>query len=140
MLKKILILVLALAISMTGAINAFAAEDKKTDIEMSGKTIELSAKVWDGELFLPLRVISEELGYDVQWFGEKKEIKVSKEDKSINLSLSDSQAAVNGHEAYIPGGYRLVNDRTYLRQDFFSDNLKLKVSQDKVNNKIALEA
>ena len=139
MLKKILILVLALVISMTTAINAFAAEEIAPIIEMSGKTIEMSANVWDGELFLPLRAVTEELGYDIQWFGDKKEIEVSKSEKNINLSLSDYRIAVNDHEGYMTGGYRLVNDRTYLRQDFFSDNLGLKVVWDKVNKKVILQ-
>ncbi len=137
--RKILGLILALIMCMNVTINAFAAEDKKIDIEMSGKTIEMSANVWDGELFLPLRAVTEELGFDIQWFGDKKEIKATKSEKKINLSLSDYRIAVNDHESYMTGGYRLVNDRTYLRQDFFSDNLGLKVVWDKVNNKVILQ-
>jgi hypothetical protein len=139
MFKKILVLVLALVVCMAGVVNAFAAEDKAIDIEMNGKTIGMAAKVWEGELFLPLRAISEELQYDVQWFGDKKEIKVSKPEKSISLSLSGNKIVVNNHEAYIPGGYRLINGRTYLRQDSFSDDLGLKVVWDKVNNKVILQ-
>lgn len=139
MLKKILILVLALMMCIAGTVNTFAAEDKALAIEVNGKAVEMSAMVLEGELFLPLRAVSEELGYDVQWSGEKQEIKVSKAERSINLNLSDYKIMANDHEAYITVGYRLVDDRTYLSQDFFSDNLGLKVVWDKVDNKVTLQ-
>ncbi len=139
MYKKMLILVLALIMCIAGTVNAFAAEDKTLDIEVNGKAVGMPAKVWDGELFLPLRAISEELGYEVQWSGEKKEIQLSKAERSITLSLSEYKTKVNDHEAYMTGGHRLVGDRTYLRQDFFSDNLGLKVVWDKADNKITVQ-
>lgn len=124
---------------MAGALNAFAAEGSVLVIELDGKAIEMPAEVWDGELFLPLRAVSEELGYDVRWDGEKKAIQVTKPGKNINLSLPDYKVIVNNHESYVAGGYRLVKDRTYLRHDFFSDNLGLSVVWDMAGNRITLK-
>jgi len=137
--KKIFISVLALVICTAGAFNSFAAENETVGIDVNGKIIEMSVYVWEGEIFLPLRAISEELGFNVQWFDENREILVSKAEKSINLSLSSNISNVNNHESYINGGYKLIEGRTYLRQDFFSDNLGLKVVWDKTVNKVTLK-
>ncbi|MEA4849092.1 MAG: DUF4163 domain-containing protein [Clostridiaceae bacterium] len=139
MFKKMLILVLAFVMCMAGAVDTYAADDKNLEVELNGKTFEMPGKVWEGELFLPLRAVSEELGYDVEWFGEKQEIKMSKSEENINLSLSDDKLNIKGHESYMTGGHRIVDDRTYLRQDFFSDNLGLKVTWDKTYNKVTLQ-
>lgn len=139
MFKKIFILVLALVISMVGTVNVFAVEYDTIGIDVNGKIIEMPAYVWEGEIFLPLRAVSEELGFDVQWFSEKREIIVGKAEKSISLSLSSNISNINEHESYISGGYKLIEDRTYLRQDFFSDNFGLKVVWNKSANKVILQ-
>ena len=139
MFKRILIFVLALVLCMGGTVNVLAEANKDLEIEVNDKVVEVPGKVLEGELYLPLRAVSEGLGYDVQWYEENKEIAMSKPEKGITLSLSDYKTKVNGHEVFMTRGYRLVNDRTYLEQDFFSDNLGLKVAWDKAGNKIRLQ-
>lgn len=139
MFKKLLILLLVFVMCMSGTANVFAADNKAVGIELNGKAVQIPAKVLEGELFLPLRAVSEELGYQVQWFGHTEKTTVTKSGKNIDLSLPDSKLCINGHEDYIAGGHRLVNNRTYLRQDFFSDNLGLKVIWDKAGNKVILQ-
>lgn len=139
MVKKFLVLVLVFVLCLSSAVIAYAAEDNTLNIELNGKSIGTPAYVLEGELFLPLRVVSEGLGFDVQWSQEKKEISVSKGIKKISLYLSNYQVKVNDHESYLTSGYRNVEGRTYLRQDFFSDNLGLKVTWDKAGNKVTLQ-
>lgn len=139
MIKRTLSLVLVLLMCLSTTVSTYAAEDKTLDIELDGKAIEMPAYVWEGELFLPLRAVSETLGYDVQWFQDKREITVTKPDKSIYLNLNDFRTKVNDHESYISAGFRFAADRTYIRQDFFSDNLSLKVVWNKDGNKAVLQ-
>lgn len=139
MLKKILVLVFALLMCMAGVVSVFAAEDKTLSMEMDGMVFEMPARVLEGELFLPLRAISEELGFEVQWNGENKEINISKHGNIIKLNLLDYKINVNGHESYLTTGYKLLNDRTYLHHDFFPENLGINAVQDEAGNKVVLQ-
>jgi len=136
--KRLLALILALAICMIGNINALATDDKSMKIELNGEAIDMPAKVFDGELYLPLRAVSEKLGFEVLWSGKNREIKITKPEKHININLNDYKIVVNDHEYFVQGGYRFVDDRTYMRQDFFSDNMGLKVIWDKVGNDVRI--
>lgn len=138
MIKRILILALALVISMTGVLYTFAAEESTFDITVNGNAVSMQGRLLDGQLYLPLRAVSEELGHDVQWSGETKEIRMSKPENSMCISLSDDTIKAGGHESYIAGGHRLIDDRTYLREDVFSDYLKLEVTWDAALNKAVL--
>ena len=138
MFRRILVLVLVLC--LVGTVNVFAEEDKNLEVEVNGKALEMPAKIMEGELFLPLRAVSEGLGFDVQWFGSKQEITMNTSERDIHINLSEIKATYNKHEAYINGGYRTLDGRTYLRQDFYLDILGLKVMWDKAAGKVVLES
>lgn len=139
MCRRLLIIVLALVVCIAGVVNVSAAEDVELSLEMDGKSFEMPAKVWSGELFLPLRAVSEELGFKVLWDGVKREITISKNGKLILLNLQEYKVNVNGHESYLTTGYRFLNDRTYLHYSFFSSNIGVNTVCDKAAGKVTLE-
>ena len=140
MLKKLLILVLSITICAGGTISIFAAEGKAIDILVNGKNIGISAITREGELYLPMRAISEELGFEMQWLESKRIITMNTSETSMSINLSENKVTYNGHEAYISGGYRILNGRTYLSKGFYSDVLRLKLAWDKPGNKVTLES
>ncbi len=137
--KRILIAVLALVLCFSGTVNAAAEEAQNPGIEINGKMLEASAVISGGELFLPLRAVSAELGFDLQWLGNEKGIELNLPDKSVFINLSEYKLVVNEHETYLSGEYRLINSSTYMRRDFFSDVLRLEAVWDKASNKVSLK-
>ena len=139
MKKKVLALILVLMIGMMGAVNVFATEGTIA-VNMNGEALDMPAKVFDGELYLPLRAVAEKLGFNVQWSGASQEINVAKPDKSIRINITDSRISVNDHDTFIFGGLKFVSDRTYIGQSFFNDDLGLKITWDKTYDTVTLES
>ena len=138
--KRLLVFLLALTICMAASTVVLADDVDVLRIAVNGETIEMPAKVIDGELFLPLRAISEKLGFEVLWSGKNQEIIIRMPERNINIRLSDYIIAVDDHESYIQGGYTHVGGRTYMRQDFFSDNMGLKIIWDKAKNDVRIHS
>jgi hypothetical protein len=57
------------------AVGAYAASDIKLFI--NGKLINADLQIVDGSSYVPLRVVSETLGADVKWDGDKREINIA---------------------------------------------------------------
>jgi|GEM_PF-447002 len=138
MYKKMLIVVLALAMCIGSAANVAAEAAENPGIQINGKLLDASAVILEGEAFLPLRAVSVELGYDLQWLGSKKGISLRSADKDIYIDLAEYKYSINGHESFLTGEYRLVNGASYLRRDFFSAALGLGTEWDKANNRVII--
>lgn len=137
--KRILIAVLALVMCLGSAANVTADAAKNPGIQIDGKMLDASAVILEGEVFLPLRAVTGELGYDLQWLDSKKTITLCSADKEISIDLSGYKYSVNGHESFLAGEYRLINGVSYLRRDFFSNTLRLGTEWDKASNRVILQ-
>jgi len=51
---------------------------------------------------LPIRVVTDALGYDIKWVQETKEVVINSEDKEIILKIDSSIAYVNGEKITLP--------------------------------------
>lgn len=132
------ILVFAMVICLLGTMNIFA-EENQINIVVDGKAVASSAKIMEGELYIPLRAVAETLGFEVQWFGAKKQILLTSEGRKIIIDIQEAKVTDNGHETYMRSGSRILNGRTYLGQDFYADVLDLKVTWDKDGSKVSIE-
>lgn len=137
--KRILIAVLVLVMCLGSAANIAADAVESPGIQVNGKMLDASAIMLEGEVFLPLRAVAGELGYDLQWLGSKKGISLCSADNEIYIDLSEYKYSVNGHESFLAGEYRLVNGVSYLRRDLFSYVLRLWIELDKASNRVILQ-
>lgn len=83
----------------------FEETDDHLAIELNGAEIGTSAYIDGGNVYLPLRVIGETLGYNVQWSGKKGTISVSKTGKNIVIDLKDDKISANDHVYYMSYAY-----------------------------------
>jgi hypothetical protein len=90
-LKKKLFIALGLTgiIAASVAVGAYAASDIKLFI--NGKLINADLQIVDGSSYVPLRVVSESLGADVKWDGDKREISISA--KGFDPTQTNAQPA-----------------------------------------------
>ncbi len=91
---------------------------------------------------MPLRSISQELGYKVDWAGEASQIHISKSGKSITVDLKNYKiTSANNHSYYMSDGdyAKFIDNKAYIGKSFFEDNFDLKVTTDTLNNKVRIE-
>ncbi len=107
-------------------------------IILNTSPLEATALINDGGLYLPVRAISEALGYTVSWSQETRTVGLSTADKTISMNLKDAVIKVGDHDYYIQDSPIIINGRTFASADFFSENLALEVNWDKALGKVML--
>ena len=80
---------------------------------------------------LPLRVISEDLGYDVEWNGDTRTAVIKEKDTTVEITIGQAQALVNGEKTYIDVSESgtvshdtkavIKNNRTYVPVRFVAE-------------------
>ncbi|CAH1230632.1 hypothetical protein PAECIP111891_06704 [Paenibacillus allorhizoplanae] len=94
-MKKKLLIALGLSgiIAASVAVGAYAASDIKLFI--NGKLINADLQIVDGSSYVPLRVVSESLGADVKWDGDKREISISAKGFDPNSAIVTPSKSYN---------------------------------------------
>lgn len=81
---------------------------------------------------VPIRFVSEKLGYHVDWVDQGESVKVvlKSQDKEIVLQTGDNKAIVNGQTVTLDTQAALYQDRTYVPVHFVAEALGNKVQWD----------
>ncbi len=137
-MKKILSVMLIILLFSAQVVFAGVSADQGPTVNVNGMPITLQASVKEGELFLPLRAISEALGYTVGWSQKDRSISIKNAEKSFVLSLKESKIKSNGHEYYMREIPFMIDSRTYIDTNFFTEEMDLKVVWDKSENRVQL--
>lgn len=132
-LKKYFLISLSLASLLT--INAFAEGERDFQITVNTKEIPLNNNVgmpfveYD-RTFVPIRVVSENLGYKVDWNQDKKLVTING-NKKVELVVGETSAKVQGNKVAIDSTGKvasvLKNNRTYVPLRFVSEQMGAKV-------------
>ena len=77
--------------------------------------------------FLPLRAVTEELGYTVAWDGDKKEVTLTKGDASVVMTIGKKTYRLNGKEAAMDVAPYLEKDRTFIPARYLGEATGLPV-------------
>lgn len=84
----------------------------------------------DGRTLIPIRAISEGLGAKVDWDEKTQTITISRDDKTIQLTLNQSTVSINGQIYNLDTPAQLINNRTFVPLRFVSEMLGEKVDYD----------
>lgn len=135
-MKKNKILIGALALSLLPKLS-YAAGDIKIYIDDKEIKSDVSAVIEDGRTLVPLRMISEGLGADVNWEGATRGVEISKNNKEPLWIYCDSNIAkVNNNKImYLEKAPKIINDRTFVPLRFIAESFDL---VDKDNYKTAV--
>lgn len=84
-MKKFSIFLLAIILFIPN--NVFAAKD--ITIKLDNKTVQtdVAPYIKDDRTFVPIRFISEALGYDVNWNEDTREVKITRNSNEIVLTI-----------------------------------------------------
>jgi cell wall-associated NlpC family hydrolase len=96
----------------------------------------------DSTLQVPLRLLSEKLGYQVDWSlqGQQVKVKLTSKQQTITLVTGNSQAVVNGKPTSLEGSAVFSQGRVYVPLRFITENFGSKITWDSSDQIAIIEA
>lgn len=137
-MKKIKSILFSLLLMIFVTSNVFAGRSPL--IEYNGKIVksDVSPYIQNERTMVPIRFISETLGYNVTWDNDKREVGVKGKDTEILLKVDSKNALVNGKKVKLDAPASIKKDRTFVPLRFVAENLKAEVKWDKENFKVII--
>lgn len=110
------------------------AASQTTHIVLDGREIDLSkdaqVQIVNNSLLIPIRVVSEELKFQVGWDGNTSTVTIQKSGTEIKLVLGSSKATVNGNSVTLTAAPTAKNGVTFVPVRFVSEQMGLTVNWD----------
>ena len=92
----------------------------------------------NGRTLVPIRIISEKLGYNVDWDAATKTVEITGDAKTIKLTIGSSTYLDDGTEMPLDVGAKIVNSRTMVPIRLISEAFSQKVIWDNENRVVAV--
>lgn len=137
-MKKFRSILFSLVLMIFVTSNVFAGRSPL--IEYNGKIIksDVNPYIQNERTMVPIRFISETLGYKVTWDNDKREVGISGKDTNISLTIDSTKAKVNGKELKLDAPASIKKERTFVPLRFVAENLKAEVKWDNKNFKVII--
>lgn len=125
MKKKLFVSVLFLNLLFVGVM-------AKSDVNLFiyGKLQDGDVIIKESRTFVPLRFISENLGYKVEYFDETKDIKISNDKDVVELKVNSKDFSKNGEASEMDVKTFLTNNYTFVPLRFISEAFGKEVGWD----------
>lgn len=123
---------LILSLCLINGVSA-AESTKDIKIEINGKNVisDVAPFINNDRTLVPIRVISENLGYSVNWDNQTRKVTVKNNDKSIELTIGKKEVNINGTNSSIDVAPMIKNERTFVPLRFISESFDNDVNWDK---------
>lgn len=110
------------------------AASGSTSIYLDGKALALpengQVQNVNGNVMIPIRVVAEELGFDVNYEKKTRTVTIKQSGTTLILNVDKTTASVNGSEVKLTLAPRLAEDTTLVPMRFVGEQMGLKVSWD----------
>lgn len=137
MIKRILLLCIVLEILSLSFQNNFADSNSKSlyfsigstqmricaGVQCSIVTLDASPELINSRTFIPVRAFVEEMGANVHWNPDKKEISIESNNKKVIVYIDHNKLISNGVEKYSDVSPYIKNNRTMLPLRLVSEEL-----------------
>ena len=114
--------------------------ERSISISLNGKEIKTDAPAYikDDRTLVPIRFISEALGYKVDWNEKDRQVTISKEGIEMVLTIGKKEVLINGVSKSNDVAPEITKDRTFVPIRFIAENFGIKVDWDKDNYVVIL--
>ena len=121
----------------------FNAADLEETVPKSDLYVELDGEILGFETppimendrtLVPMRFLLEKLGADVGWYGESQMVVAQQNNMTVEMTIGNPVATVNGQSVPMDVAPRLVNDKTLIPLRFLSENLGYNVEWNAETN------
>lgn len=108
-------------------------------LTINGKETQVEKPVViNGVTLVPLRVISEAFGAEVQWDGALRRVTLSYNGILINLYIDNKEAMVDNTKTELLEAPKIINDKTMVPLRFITENFGADVSYDEKTQQITV--
>lgn len=134
-MKKVKFISAALLAMSLAAAPAFASDIK---LEINGSIVQptVAPVIENGTTLVPLRIVSQNLGSQVDWNGANRSITITKDGKEILLTVDSKKAVVAGQEKELLLAPKIINSTTMVPIRFVSENLDAYVNWDSASRTV----
>ena len=135
-LYLLLILLLALAFP------AKSSAQGSVQLFINGRYIQgdVSPRIENSRTMVPLRLVSETLGYDVKWNKAERSIQIVQAGRTMDLTLNSKVAYVtekgSRRQVVMDVKPQIINNRSLVPLRFISENFGEKVDWDRINRTV----
>lgn len=140
-LSKKILSVLAIASIMTTTANLNVSESfayGSPYLTINGNRVSTSPIIKNGRTLVPIRVIGEELGSQVDYNANTQEVSVVKSGIDIKLIINQTNPTVNGVVKPLDVAATIINGRTYVPVRFISESFGINVDYNQSNNEVVV--
>jgi hypothetical protein len=102
-------------------------------------TLEVPASLIEGRLYVPVRFLSEHLGFEVKWDGTTRTITITTKKVLITLQPDDNTAAINGKSVPFDHIGVIVKDNLLLSARTMSDYMNVQVDYNPIFKRVTLK-
>lgn len=108
------------------------------DGAIEAKELDAPAYIEDSRTMVPLRAVSENFDADVSWDGDARKATIKTEDITIELTIDNKEAIVNGETKLLDVAPVIVSERTMIPLRFVSEALKKNVEYVSASSQILI--
>lgn len=112
------------------------AESNEVMLNINEKPVPSPAILEGNSILVPIRVISENLGFDVQWNNENKEIILLKNQDLLKLKVGSNGLKQNNASIILDQITKIINNLTYLPVTFLYKLINYNLSPAENQNSI----
>jgi len=140
-MKQLVTAVMAGFLGLALTASAMAAEPlirenqaKKPAVVVDGQRTDINLIFEeDDRMFVPLRLVAEDLGCQVNWLEDTKEI-VVQGNHEVRMKLGENMMQVDGKQEQLSKPVRIINSRAIVPLRFVSEHLGFAVAYDRENH------
>lgn len=117
----------------------FSLGTKNISLEMNGNELvsDTAPKLISGRVLVPVRAILEEMGAFLDWVPATKQVIITKDDTTIEMTIDSEIVTLNGEKYSLDVPACLINSRTYIPVRFIAESFGADVTWDG-DNKIVV--
>lgn len=134
-------LLMGISLTMfTGVATAAPAQPIKIQFNGVNLSSDSAPVLKNGRTLVPVRLVSETLGADVNWDGATKTVTIIKNADTVKLTINQKATTKNGQPAQaleVPA--EIINGKTYVPVRFVSEVLGAKVDWDNTNRAVKIQ-
>ena len=92
------------------------------------KKINAAPKIVNDSTLVPVRIVTEQMGGDVQWDEQTSEVSLGLDGRTVKMNIGSTTAWVDGEAINMPVAPIIINGSTMIPIRFFSEQMYLTVN------------
>jgi len=137
-MKKLLTILILVILALSGT--SFGM-DAAVNVNLNGTELQFDVNptIINGRTMLPVKVIFEALGLNVEWDPNTRTVSGHKDDVFITLKIDDKIAIVNGKNVILDSPATVINNRTLVPLKFIAESTGASVTWDGTSRTVLIE-